>query len=179
MKCLMTVVAAALALAAVAEKPSGKTGCETRARPSRAMMGASSTDPVVRAALNPRFAEQLGLSDEQAAKLKALRDDKGKLRSLHEQIRKGMERQAELLKAELIDEAAVMAAIDEVFEARKAIAKAQTRRLIAAKSILTPEQVKKAQELAGSRSARPPRAKRPRPTPAETPNEAGQADAKP
>ena len=170
MKCLMTVVAAALALAAVAEKPSGKTGCETRARPSRAMMGASSDDSVVRAALNPRFAEQLGLSDEQAAKLKALRDDKGKLRSLHEQIRKGMERQAELLKAELID---------EVFEARKAIAKAQTRRLIAAKSILTPEQVKKAQELAGSRSARPPRAKRPRPTPAETPDEAGQADAKP
>ena len=112
MKCLMTVVAAALALAAVAEKPSGKTGCETRARPSRAMMGASSDDSVVRAALNPRFAEQLGLSDEQAAKLKALRDDKGKLRSLHEQIRKGMERQAELLKAELIDEAAVMAAID-------------------------------------------------------------------
>lgn len=179
MKCLMTVAAAALALAVFAEEPSGKAGREMRARSSRAMMGASSVDPVMRAAMNPKFAERLGLSEEQAAKLKALRDDKGKMRSLHEQIRKGMERQAELLKAEQIDEAAVMAAIDEVFEARKAIAKAQTGRLIAAKAILTPEQIKKAQELADSRPARPPRAKRPKPSSAEAPAEAGQTDAKP
>ncbi|MGN0833995.1 MAG: Spy/CpxP family protein refolding chaperone [Kiritimatiellia bacterium] len=169
MKCLMTVAAAALALAAFAEEPAEKATREMRARPPRAMMGAPSADPVMRAALNPKLAEKLGLSEAQAAKLKALREDQGRMRSLHEQIRKGMERQTELLKAEKIDEAAVMAAIDAVFEARKAIAKEQTGRLIAAKAILTPEQIKQAQELAGARAARTPRAKRPRPAPEGAP----------
>ena len=169
MKCMIAVCVAALACAAMAQDPT------MRRNPNPA----GAINPIVRAALNPKLAEKLGITEEQSAKLKALNAEKDGLKEINERIRKGMERQAELLKAELIDEAAVMAAIDEVFEARKAIAKAQTRRLIAAKSILTPEQVKKAQELAGSRSARPPRAKRPRPTPAETPDEAGQADAKP
>ena len=39
-----------------------------------------------------------------------------------------------------------MAAIDEVFELRKAMAKDQAKRVIAVKSILTPEQVAKAHE---------------------------------
>ena len=67
-----------------------------------------------------------------------------------------MEKQVELLKAEKIDEAAVMQAIDEVFEARKEIAKAQTKRTIEIRSILTPEQVTKALEaMRDLRSSRP------------------------
>ena len=48
--------------------------------------------------------------------------------------------------AEKIDEAAVMATLDEVFAARKEVAKHQMKRLIVVKSILTPEQVKMATE---------------------------------
>ena len=172
MKSLMTAVVAALALAVFAEEPVAKAPREMHARPPRAMMGAPSADPVMRAAMNPRMAKKLGLSEEQAAKLKAIREDKGQARALHEKIRKGMERQAELLKAEKVDEAAVMAAIDEVFEARKAIAKEQMGRLIAAKAVLTPEQIKKAQELkAETRPPRAPRAKRAKPSPAKAPAE--------
>ena len=53
-----------------------------------------------------------------------------------------MDRQAELRAAEKIDESAVMATMDEVFAARKEVAKLQMKRLIAVKSILSPEQIK-------------------------------------
>ena len=55
-------------------------------------------------------------------------------------------RQVELMKAEKVDEAAVMKAIDEVFELRKQMAKEQVKRVIEIKSILTPEQIAKARE---------------------------------
>ena len=55
-------------------------------------------------------------------------------------------KQFELMKAEKVDEAAVMKAIDEVFELRKQMAKEQVRRVIEIKSILTPEQIAKARE---------------------------------
>ena len=106
-----------------------------------------SIDPVVRAALNPKAAEKLGITEEQVAKLKALEDGKGEMKELQEKVRKGMERQAELMKAEKIDEAAVMASLDEVWAARKEIAKKQTARLISVKSILSDEQIRKAREV--------------------------------
>ena len=150
MKCLMmTMAAAALALAAVAQEPAG--GGKARSpRPAMMMPG----EPVLRAACNPKMAEKLGLTEEQSAKIKALADDKSAMKALHEKVRKGMERQTELLKAEKIDEAAVMAALDEVFEARKEIAKCQTKRIIAVKSILTPEQIGKASDMLASEKAR-------------------------
>lgn len=134
MKCMIAICAAALAFAAVAQEPTVRRG------------RAVSIDPVVRAALNPKLAEKLGISEEQSAKLKALNAEKEGLKELNEKVRKGMERQAELLKAEKIDEAAVMAALDEVWEARKEVAKRQTKRIIAVKSILTSEQIAKARE---------------------------------
>lgn len=168
MKCLMTVAAAALALAAFAEEPAKTPARPMPMRTPRAMMGSPMMDPALRAAMNPKIAEQLGLSDEQKAKLAALRDEKGNAKELQEKVRKGMERQAELLKAEKIDEAAVMATIDEVFEARKELAKEQTKRLIAAKAILTPEQVAKAiSAMKAMRAARAPQAKKPEVKPAE------------
>lgn len=104
-------------------------------------------DPLMFAVMNPRSAEALGLSDEQKAKLKEVLGPRDATRELNEKIRKGMERQMELLKADSVDEAAVMAAIDEVFEARKAVAKDQTKRLIAVRAILTSEQIAKATEM--------------------------------
>lgn len=122
-------------------------------------MGGAMHDPVVAAVMNPRVAEAIGLSDEQKAKLAEFKTKRGENREINEKIRLGMQRQMELLKAEPVDEAAVMAAIDEVFEARKEVAKAQTRRLIAVRAILTPAQIAKArEELAKGRQGarRPP-----------------------
>ena len=134
MKIAMTVLAAALALAGLADGE--------KAKAPRQMMGpAGIVDPLVRATLNPKLAEKLGLTEDQRARLKAIDGEKGAAAELQKKVRAGMERQAELLKAEKIDESAVMAVIDEVWEARKELAKRQTRRLIAVKAILTPEQV--------------------------------------
>lgn len=137
MKCFVAMMAVALALTAMAQAPApGKL----RRGPAGAM------DPIVRVALNPKVAKKIGLTEEQQAKIKAATDDKDILKALQEKVRKGMSRQAELLAAEKIDEAAVMATLDEVFAARKEVAKHQMKRLIAVKSILTPEQVKMATE---------------------------------
>lgn len=170
MKKLMFVLAAALmagtVLAADGEGPRkgpGDRGPGRRPMAERGEMGAAMMggDPLVWAIQNPRLAEKLALTDEQKTKLKALDGDKKASRELQEKVRKGVQRQMELLKAEKVDEAAVMAAIDEVFEARKAIAKDQTKRLIAIRSVLTPEQIEKAREgmseLRGQRGSRGPR----------------------
>lgn len=113
-------------------------------------------DPLVHMVLNPKIAEKIGLSDDQKAQLKAIQPKRGENKELNEKVAAGMKKQMELLSAETIDEAAVMAAIDEVFEARKEIAKVQTKRLIAVRSILTAEQIKAAheamKEMRGSRA---------------------------
>ena len=137
MKCLFAMMAAALTLAAVAQDPA----------PDKAhQVPAGALDPIVRAALNPKVSKKIGLTEEQQAKLRAVAGDKDVLKTLQEKVRKGMSRQAELVAAEKIDEPAVMKALDEVFEARREVAKYQMRRLIAVKSILTPEQIKMATE---------------------------------
>lgn len=156
MKQLMMMAVAALALTAAAQAPIRGLG--------------PSIDPVVRFALNEKAAEKIGITPEQTAKLKALADDRAALRDLQAKVRKGMERQAELLQAEKIDEAAVLAAVDEVSAARGEIAKLQTKRLIAIRGILTTEQIAKARdamkEMRGKR-VRKPRAPKAKPAPAD------------
>lgn len=61
-------------------------------------------------------------------------------------LREAMDRQMKLMQAEKINEAEVMASVDEVFELRRSMAKEQMKRIINVKSILTPEQIKKAHE---------------------------------
>ena len=108
------------------------------------MMG----DPAVMAATNPKIAEKIGLSAEACEQIKKLdTDNRAKVQELQKKTRELMEKQAQLMKAEKIDEAAVMATIDELFECRKEMAKTQTKRLISVKSLLTPEQITKATEL--------------------------------
>ena len=104
------------------------------------------SDPIVRMVSNPAMADKIGLSDEQKAKLKELKGDHEANREARNKVREATMKQLDLMKAEKINEAAVMAAIDEVFELRKAMAKEQAKRVIAVKSVLTPEQVKKAHE---------------------------------
>ena len=151
MKSLIVVAVAALSCVAFADGPEGgarpeggRRGFGPREGGMGPMMGGM--DPIVRMVSNPAVAEKLGLSDEQKAKLKELRGDGEANREAQKKAREATMKQVELMKAEKVDEAAVMAAIDEVFELRKAMAKEQAKRVIAVKSILTPEQVAKAHE---------------------------------
>jgi len=151
MKSLIIVAVAALSCVAFADggpeggaRPEGgRRGFGPREGGMGPMMGG---DPIVRMVSNPAVAEKIGLSDEQKAKLKELKGDREANRAAQEKVREATMKQLELMKAEKIDEAAVMAAIDEVFELRKAMAKEQAKRVIAVKSVLTPEQVAKAHE---------------------------------
>ena len=149
--------------------------------PMMGMMGGM--DPVARAVSNPAVAEKIGLSEEQKAKIKAANGDPEANREAQKKVREASMKQAELMKAEKIDEAAVMAAIDEVFELRKKMAKEQAKRTIAIKSILTPEQVKKAQEEMKNgfspRGERGPRRGGPREGAGRGPREGGNKPAAP
>ena len=133
------VAVAALCSAAMAEAP--KNGPMGGKRPyfgNEMMMGGA----IMRIAANPKMAEKLGITQEQQAKIKGILDAQREAnQGIREKLRTAMEKQVELLKAEKVDEAAVMAAIDETFELRKAQAKAQTKQLIEVKSVLTPEQI--------------------------------------
>ena len=178
MKKLMAVTVAVLGLAAAAQEPVGPQEGMPRG-PRGPMMGGQRgpmagerapmmrggmsagmpADPAVMAVMNPRVAEKLGLSDEVKAQLKQLdREARESIKDLQQKTKAAMDRQASLLKESKIDEAAVMTAIDELFDLRKAMAKAQTKRIIAVKALLTPEQLEKAlggmKELRDSRRAR-------------------------
>lgn len=160
MKKLTTVVAvAALCCAAFGEGEGAAQAPARREgpRPSpmmRADGGAMAMEPILRMAMNPKSAEKLGITEEQAAKLKALGPAATANRAATDKVRDAMHRQTALMSAEKIDEKAVMASIDEVFELRKEMAKAQAKRVIAVRSILTPEQIQKAtEELKATRGA--------------------------
>ena len=141
MKSLMMTVVAALACAAFAQGP--EVGAP-REGGHRGGMGPGMMDPIVRAVSNPKAAERLGLTEEQQAKLKEVNKPSSASRDNQKKVREAIMKQLELMKADKIDEAAVMKAIDEVFELRKEMAKEQAKRVIAVKSILTPEQIEKA-----------------------------------
>ena len=154
MKKLMMMAVAALCCAVMAEEPEPGNG---RVGGPRGGMGPRefNMDPIVHAVNSPKIAEKLGLSDEQKAKLKELNDRAKGGRDNMKKVREAMMRQVQLMKDDTIDEAAVMKAIDEVFELRKQMAREQVKRLIEVKKILTPEQIAKArEEMKNSRGAR-------------------------
>ena len=156
MKGIIVAAVAALCCVAFAQGPEGGAqpaggrrgfGPREGMGPAMSMMGGlGGIDPIVRAVSNPAIAEKIGLSEEQKAKIKEANGTPEANRESQKKIREASMKQAELMKAEKIDEAAVMAAIDEVFELRKAAAKEQAKRQIKIKAILTPEQTKKAEE---------------------------------
>ena len=161
MKSLVIVAAAALCCTAFAEGPEGSGPREgVRHGGPRGGGMPMMMDPIVRIATNPQMSEKLGLSDEQKAKLKELKTN-SRNSETQKKVREATQRQAELLKADKIDEATVMKTIDEVFELRKEMAKEQVRRVIAVKSLLTPEQIAKAREavknMSGPHDERGPR----------------------
>lgn len=146
MKTLLTFATVAFAAASLVAGP--KEGREPGQRGRRGGMEGGSSDPVVRLVCNPKVAEKIGLSEEQRGKIKEInKANRDNSEDLRKALRDAMEKQAELLKADKIDEAAVMTEIDKAFDARKEMAKRQTRRVIAIKAVLSPEQVSKALEI--------------------------------
>ena len=146
MKSLLMFATVALAAASLVAGP--KEGREPGQRGRRGGMEGGSSDPVVRLVSNPKVAEKIDLSEEQRGKIKEInKANRDNSEDLRKALRDAMEKQAELLKADKIDEAAVMAEIDKAFDARKEMAKRQTRRVIAIKAVLTPEQVSKVLEI--------------------------------
>ena len=157
MKTVILTIAAALATVAFAKEPAVE-GAKPERKAMRApgsrsgdrmQMGMPMLEPILRMVANPQFAAKLGLAEDQVAKLQALVKGRTQDRDIQAKIRKCMDRQAELLKVDSIDEAAVMAAVDELFELRKTAMKEQIKRMIAAKAVLTPEQLAKAKALIG------------------------------
>ncbi len=94
---------------------------------------------------NPRMAEKLGLSEEQQ---QAIEGQLAELQKAHNSLRAGMEQaglqQARLMMAEELDEAALMAAVEETGRIRTELAKLRIRHLLFMRKTLTPEQIKKA-----------------------------------
>ncbi len=126
------------------------------------MGGMMGMDPIVFAVSRPKIVEKLGLSDEQKEKLKAVTDRAKEGREGMKKVHEATKKQFDLMKAEKVDEAAVMKVIDEVYELRKQMAKDQVRRVIEIKSILTPEQIAKArEEMRAGFAARGERGQRP------------------
>ena len=150
MKKLMMIAVAALCCVALADGPEGGPRRPGGPGPHGGMGGMRphemGFDPIVFAVSRPRIAEKLGLSDEQKEKIKGVTDRAKGGRESMQKVREATKRQFDLMKAEKVDEAAVMKAIDEVFELRKQMAKEQVQRVIEIKSILTPEQIAKARE---------------------------------
>ncbi len=145
-KMFLTLIAAALAGIVLAQPPAKGKGPKG---PRGPLGGAPAMDAIVRMVQDPGRAAMLDITPEQSAKLAALgnTDERKAAAGARKKLRDAMEKQAELLKAQPIDEAAVMASIDEVFELRKAGAKEQMKKVIAVRTILTPEQIEKARKL--------------------------------
>lgn len=167
MKTIMTVAAVAMAAVAFAQEPAAKPAKPVRDQMRRSpmaerMMAARGmADQTMWAVMNPKIAEKLGLTDEQKAKVKALVDgERESLRALQEKAQQATKRQFELMRAEKVDEAAVLSAIDEVFAARKEIAKAQFKNQLAVRAVLSAEQLSKVGEamkaIRGERMLRRP-----------------------
>ena len=156
---LMMVAFAAVAGVALAQEPEAPKENPGRGPGRRPMMAERGSmprgvgnmgmpgDASVMAVMNPKVAEKIGLSDEVQLQIKKIDLDSRKaVRKLQQKAKAAMEKQAKLMKEAKVDEAAVMAVIDELFDLRKEMAKAQTKRVIAVKSLLTPEQLEKAAE---------------------------------
>ena len=148
MKKLMMIAVAALCCVVLADGP--ERG-ERRPGGPRGGMGGMrhhemGMDPIVFAVSRPQVVEKLGLTDEQKEKLKAVTDRAKDGREGMKKVREAIMKQFDLMNADKVEEAAVMKAIDEVFELRKQMAKDQVRRVIEIKAILTPEQIAKARE---------------------------------
>lgn len=96
----------------------------------------------------PETAAKIGLSEEKAAALAAtFADLDAQIKVASDKIPAAVKRQADALEAAEVDEAEVLAAVNEVWDLRREVAILQTRKLVAVKATLDADQIVKARKL--------------------------------
>jgi Spy/CpxP family protein refolding chaperone len=107
---------------------------------------------IERLAMDPKVAEELGLSAEQVGKIKAKAEElKAGRQGTISKLQAAEEKQRALMQAEPLDEAALLKGLDELGALRLDIARQDVKAMVAVHSILTPDQVKKLRERARER----------------------------
>jgi Spy/CpxP family protein refolding chaperone len=108
-------------------------------------------------AQNPELTKKLNLTAEQQELIKKMTlDQRTKMVDQQAALQKAALKQAELLMADPLDEAALMAAVEETSKARTEMAKAQIRNLIEFRKVLTEEQRKQLREIMTQMRQQPP-----------------------
>lgn len=96
----------------------------------------------------PETAAKIGLDEAKAAALAATFSDlDAQIKAASDKLPGAFKRQAAALDAEAPDEAAVLAAVNEVWDLRRDIALLQTRKLLAVRTTLDADQIAKARRL--------------------------------
>jgi hypothetical protein len=96
----------------------------------------------------PETAAKIGLPEEKAQALAAtFADLDAQLKAANEKLPAAFKRQADALEATPVDEAAVLAAVNEVWDLRREVALLQTRKVLAIRASLSAEQIEKARAL--------------------------------
>jgi Spy/CpxP family protein refolding chaperone len=96
----------------------------------------------------PETAAKIGLTEEKAQALAAsFADLDAQLKAVNGKLPEAFKRQADALEAATPDEAAVLAAVNEVWDLRREVALLQTRKVLAIRSALDAEQIEKARAL--------------------------------
>jgi len=96
---------------------------------------------------DPTMIQELGLSDTQVKEIKdSMAGSEQELKDLNGKLEQAGMRQVELMKADTLDEEALMKAVQESGDISTAIAKLRVKQLIAAHKVLTPEQRTKLRE---------------------------------
>ncbi len=117
--------------------------------------GGAAEGLLLKALERPEVVAKLGITE---ATVKALRESAETQRTGLVDLRGRMEKaalaQARLLAADDVDEAAVMAAVEELGALRTEMAKLRIRQLLLIKQHLSPEQLAKVRELLGRRRGR-------------------------
>jgi protein CpxP len=140
-----------LAAAAIAQGPGGMGGQGFGHRPpiERAFGGHGIEG---RWWNNPKIIERLKLTDDQRKTFdQILLDHREKLIDLHANVEKAELAMEPLVQADEPNEAAILAQIDKVAQARAELEKANARYLLALRSKLTPDQWKQVQEFRRNR----------------------------
>ena len=97
---------------------------------------------------NTELIKEIGVSDEKVAEIKAKIIDISKQQvELEAKQKLAAIEQAELMKAEKLDEKAIMSAVEKSGTIHTEIAKLRISKMVLLKNALTPEQIKKAREI--------------------------------
>lgn len=104
---------------------------------------------------NPQFADQLQLTEAQREAIRKVGEaQRATVAELQKTLADNARKQADLMLTEPLDEAALMALVEETGAARTALAKAGLTTMIEMRKVLTPEQRLRLGTLAGEMRAR-------------------------